>query len=412
MTASAPTAQVPSRAEFAQMVIAALRAAGETTRAHYDAEQNLFILGGDGETAQSIYLEELYCDFANANEGYRKFLLKLISTDFLLALKPLPKKFEDVAQHLFPVVGSRFLLENHGVPQTYAESDACCYDRPFAWHLNAFVVCFRPDLAYLSQRDLDAWEVSFKTAFDQAKQNLLKRQHTFEALRESGGVVLLDTIDGFDSSRLVLPELFTELKLNGAPVVMVPHEYMLLVTGEHDTDGLRIILERVNSCEDRGKANGYAFRLSNGRWRPWLPAPSHPLRNQFKASAMQTLSLSYAMQEKVLLAREQKKPPTDQLFISSHVFRCDEFGSPLPTVCCWPEKTSPMLPEVDLIDFSHGKEITGFVAWQDVIEVMGDDIQPQGMYPERYLAESFPTVTQFAKMVQAKHKRLRRLGRG
>jgi hypothetical protein len=51
--------------------------------------------------------------------------------------------------------------------------------------------------------------------------------------------------------------------------------------------------------------------------------------------------------------------------------------------------------------------IYGIVPWDTVAMVMGDMLEPQGLYPERYLVKGFPSDEQMAEM-----KPVRDPGRG
>jgi hypothetical protein len=68
----------------------------------------------------------------------------------------------------------------------------------------------------------------------------------------------------------------------------------------------------------------------------------------------------------------------------------------------WPEGTTALLPETDgimLLKIGAGgdqAEVAASGAWQRVRDVVGDLMQPLGMYPERWRVADFPTLEQLA----------------
>ena len=63
-----------------------------------------------------------------------------------------------------------------------------------------------------------------------------------------------------------------------------------------------------------------------------------------------------------------------------------------------------MLPKADLVNFFVQKdedddgEIVATAEWDRVVEVAGELMVPQGMYPERYRVAGFPTDEQLAAL--------------
>jgi hypothetical protein len=71
--------------------------------------------------------------------------------------------------------------------------------------------------------------------------------------------------------------------------------------------------------------------------------------------------------------------------------------------CVWSEDVDSLLPETDQVFFvkqgdGDKPEMVSGADWDKVREVVGDLMEPQETYPERYLVREFPTAEQLAQM--------------
>jgi hypothetical protein len=70
----------------------------------------------------------------------------------------------------------------------------------------------------------------------------------------------------------------------------------------------------------------------------------------------------------------------------------------------WSKGVRCLLPHADVIGFAEPQLsdnkvlIYGIVPWDTAVSVMGDMLEPQGVYPERYLVKGFPSDEQIAEM--------------
>jgi hypothetical protein len=81
--------------------------------------------------------------------------------------------------------------------------------------------------------------------------------------------------------------------------------------------------------------------------------------------------------------------------VASYSAQQDRTTGAITSYCTWTKGVRLLLPKTDLIGFVCGEEVVGgLVSWSKVEEIAGDLLVPQGMYPERYRVEEFPSDDQ------------------
>lgn len=105
---------------------------------------------------------------------------------------------------------------------------------------------FRPTWARICRRfwssQLKDWGVTAETAAAAARENLAAGS-TQDFLHNGSGVFASGWQDTYDASRLLLPGMFSSMKLPGRPVVVVPHRDRVLVGGSEDEESLFAALQ-------------------------------------------------------------------------------------------------------------------------------------------------------------------------
>jgi hypothetical protein len=406
--------EAPSRDQFANEFIAALKSAAPTKSVSYDAEKSCVIIDSEGVSPVVHSIRNAYLEYVHSSELERTEAVRRCVRALLQSLRSLPADFEDAAHDLLPIVRARVgnelgflhtLLEPSKIP----EIDYMA----IAEHLAGSIAYDLPDgIVHVDSEQLERWGVPIEAAWQRAMENLAQREHRFAGLRPTPGVYALSGDDGYQSSRLLFPSLFGQLAFNGRPVAMVPRACSLLVTGDNDEDGLRIMLERAEQELRRSTPiGGFAYRLSHeGILHPWLPAPTHKLYKQFKKLADATMGLIYTHQQQLLTQLQEKyKPADDRLFVAS-VFKFRE-ESPWGAVtsCSWAKHVPSLLPKTDTISLMRDlEEPPVLVPWNVVQKTVGELMVPQGIYPERYRVDSFPSGSQFAAILGAAKRERRR----
>jgi len=403
----------PSRDQFANEVIAVLKSADPTKSVSYDADKFCLTIESEGKGGVIANLHNVYHEYLQAAPSKRPGGLQLFLKSLRETSLGAPVDFEDAAHDLLPIVrdrvGNELLMLRHEVE---GSPDSPVF-MPLAEHLSVSVGYDLPESTMLlGEVQYQGWGVSFETVGQRAMENLAKLGCRFGGLRAKPGVYELDANDGYAVSRLLLPHVFTQPPLSGAPVAMVPRECCLLYTGDRDEDGLRIMLERAEQELEKPRTiGGFAYRLSQqGVWHPWLPAPTHKLHKQFRGLANATLGSSYSRQQQLLMQLEEKHKPEHARFFVASVFtaKADSPWGPI-TSCTWTNHAPSLLPKTDMIALIRDlKEPPVMVPWNAVQKTVGHMMVPTGLYPERYRVDSFPSGPQFAAILGAAKRERRR----
>jgi hypothetical protein len=362
----------PGKDEFAKRMIEAVHTAGDATPIHYDADE--FRLVTEGEDRQIFNLTNVYREYCAANPDKQKTLLRNAVRSWFSRLKGIPESYEDAAPDLLPVVRNRSAfefvrlrtrLEDMGTPNWPY--------RPLADHLGVGLVFDLPEsIVQIQQHQFDEWGVSFEDAFGRACRNLWEISlHEFQDPHP--GVWASPWRDNHDVARLLLPELIKHHDVKGQPVLMLPNRDTLLLTGSEDEAGLAYVVERVQAAMEQPRfLTGLAFRLVNDFLEPFLPDAVH-------------------------------EKTGEDVFVASYSALQNKDTGRVHTYCVWSEDVDALLPETDRIFFvkqgdGDEAEMVCGAEWDKVREVVGDLMEPQETYPERYLVREFPSAEQLAEM--------------
>jgi uncharacterized protein YtpQ (UPF0354 family) len=405
--------EAPSRDQFANEFIAVLKSADPTKSVSYDADKFCLTIDSECKGGVTANLHNVYREYLQAAPSERPATLRRFLRFLRETSLGAPADFEDAAHDLLPIVRARVGNELEWLRSQVEKSPGSPAFVPFAEHLSLSVGYDLPEsITHVGETQLQEWGVTLEVVGHRAMENLAKLGCRFGGLRSKPGVYELDANDGYAVSRLLLPQVFTQPPLSGAPVAMVPHACCLLYTGDRDDDGLRIMLERAEQELEKPRViGGFAYRLSQqGVWHPWLPAPTHRLYKQFRGLANATLGSSYSRQQQFLTQLQEKyKPADDRLFVASVLEFREESPWGAVTSCSWAKHVPSLLPKTDTISLMRDlEEPPVLVPWNVVQKTVGELMVPQGIYPERYRVDSFPSGSQFAAILGAAKRERRR----
>jgi hypothetical protein len=397
-------ADAPGKDEFANRMIEAVRAAGDNTPIRYDADE--FRLVTEGEDRQIFNLTNVYREYCAASADKQKTLLRNAVRSWFSRLKGVPESFEDAAPDLLPVVRNRSAfefvrlrtrLEDMGNPNwPYL---------PLAGHLGVGLVFDLPEsIVQIQQHQFDEWGVSFEEGFQRACRNLWEIS-LHEFLDPRPGVWESPWHDNHDVARLLLPELIKHHEVKGQPVLMLPNRDTLLLTGSEDEAGLAYLVERVRAAMEQPRfLTGVAFRLADDFLEPFLPEAGHPQHQPLHLLRVQSLARDYGEQQELLAALHEKTG--ENVFVASYSALQNKEDGRVHSYCVWSEDVDSLLPETDQVFFikqgdGDKPEMVSGADWDKVREVVGDLMEPQETYPERYLVREFPTAEQLAQLGEA-----------
>ena len=394
---------LPTRDQFAKLVMAELRKLGSEAELHYDAQQFLIDQGDEGV----INLSNLYQEYCQTPRGERggvlqRFVRGCVGTTGF----ELPAEFEDVHPDLLPVVRSRFYLESVGLQSRARGGEEFAPPQQLIGdHLSLSLVYDLPQaMRSIIQEDLDRWGVSFYEAVEAARRNLEQMGNVaFASLQNQGGdgVYFSANGDNYDASRLLMIDLIRKFQVRGDYIAMVPNRDTLIITGSEDEAGLAVMIKAAEDSFDKPRPiSTIAVRLEGDAWETWLPEPSSPHHAKFHELKVRTVGMEYNDQ-KDLLDQIHAARDESTLVPAFHAVQRKE-GGQAASYTYWPAGTTALLPETDGImllrigQSGDKAEVAASGSWQRVRNIVGDLMQPLGMYPERWRVVDFPTPQQLA----------------
>lgn len=385
----------PTRDDFAQMVIKAMRARGEARPIHYEAEGFKLRIGE--EPAAIAWLQNGYQEYLRSPRARRVEVLRRY------AIGPAPEvdsdRLEDILPRLLPRVRDRFFytamglrLELEGLPPRES------LYRPIAEHLALGLVQDLPDhIIEVPAEVFHRWGIPFDEALEVARGNLEKLSAApFERVRP--GVYLSPWRDNHDAARLLLTGALRRLLVRGDPVVMVAHRDTLIVTGTGDPQGLEAMamMTEVILDEPRSISGIPVCLLDDDTWAPFVPEPGDPAFVRFAALRVGTLASEYGRQKQMLDGLHEKRG--EDLFVASYEGRISDDGREVFSYCAWTREVVSLLPRTDrilFVDLEQPEDRRVVPArWEQAAEIVGDLMQPVDTYPPRYRVDGFPTPEQ------------------
>src|SRR4051812_42945430 len=225
-----------SREQFVHQVIELVRdkfPAAKVARA-----QQPFSLRVNGQIAS---LENLYRSSLlqpeQMNSFIEQWMLEMVRTS---EGKPdLNASYDELSERIMPVV----LREGSSDIDTPA-----MVTQPFISGLvTAYAVDSQRSLWYISQATMDKWKVTIDDLHDKSLENLVARSDAISAHAAQGpdgevNLILFQTMDGFDASRILLPTLHDRLReYLGSPFTAgIPNRDILLCFRNEDQTVARL----------------------------------------------------------------------------------------------------------------------------------------------------------------------------
>lgn len=254
---------------------------------------------------------------------------------------------------------------------------------PFAGPLSLLLAIDRPSsVRILSEGDLATWDQPFEVLRAIAVENLESRSPCrFE--RQDGGFYVSQFEDYYDASRLLLPRLFDQLDLSGAPVAVAMTRYSVAVAGRDDVAALNAMAAYVDdTLREATRAISYApLILENGGWTPFVPTDR-------ESAAVRALSRKqqiwdYGKQQEVLNA----EPSGREVFVATADSSWQ--GDQLYTWSTWAKGVPTLLPRVDYLGVTDRKAHM-FRRWDDIEDACGPFEIEAGHVPPRYFVDRWP----------------------
>jgi hypothetical protein len=253
---------------------------------------------------------------------------------------------------------------------------------------------------------LEALGLRFDELFDRAVQNLRERPKLdFEQPDTSVAAFVSPYRDGFDATRMLLTDRFTELPVKGRPVVLAPTHDIVLVAGDEDESALEAISTWGEQALLEPKPHtAHAFRWEGSGWRPWLPPRMHRAWQKLKVLQLQSFASAYARQKEVLESLLQANGHA--IFVATlRAFRTP--GGEIFTSTAWTQGVEALIPQTDRIDFIRTNpdgSTTGAKTWSTTFDVARKVVphlmEATGDTPERWRVIGFPLDSELDEMAE------------
>jgi len=251
-------------------------------------------------------------------------------------------------------------------------------------------------MTLVQSSDLDALGLTFGEALNIALKNLETGfEHTF--IEHADGLYIGDWSDGYDSSRILLPSVWSDLKLKGIPLIHIPSRDKFFIFGASDPFAMELAL-RLGEEEHFGAypLSCDMFAQHDGKWKVGVPAAPESKAIQDRM-VRRRLALDYA-QQKELLERIYERDHID-LFVASYSLYNDPPDQFSASV--WSRGIPTLLPQTDqvILLVDPDKKITIRVSWEALRKVC-IQLMPRvrGLYPNRSQVVNFPTDVQIDQL--------------
>ncbi|CRM68041.1 DUF1444 family protein [Pseudomonas sp. 58 R 3] len=222
---------------FAKKFMDSTRKAGFSENLNF--EKNEFrIRHGDGSY---FNLHNAFRDYQNADKAQKSAVLTGYVSTLLEAGRKTETVFDNVKAQLRPVIRNLAMLEEIRMEHARKNGDKQ-YDyvsQPLGRDCVILLAVDSPEsTATLTNGPEAHWGVTMEEAVKISIENL--RDTTNEAFGEIiPGLYAGEWADGYDTSRVLLPDVLQRVPVKGRPVFMVPSRDVLMVTGDKDEQGIR-----------------------------------------------------------------------------------------------------------------------------------------------------------------------------
>lgn len=390
--------KTPNEDQFSEIAIAALKATDTFNSIKYDHEN--FLLQLDQDAHHIWYLSNAFNEYCNAKKSERKAILeRYIQSIIDIKSSAIPDDYIEAKDRLYPGVRESAEIEFLRLRAKFDGEDFKeTATKPLADLLIKVIIYdSEKSMSLLSVNMLTEWGVSYDEAFDQALDNLRRiSSKPFQQLQP--GLYASPWEDEYDASRLLLPELFYRLNLNGKPVASIPNRSTLLVTGSEDETGLANLAElTLKVIEDTPKTlSGFVLILEDQQWAPY-PIQDRPIDLPIVNLIKRWDSHIYSEQKSNLEHFFQKHGI--DIFVASALLMKKEESGKMTSLCVWSEDVDTLLPKTDLIAIRKENDQQAMVPWDKVETLVGDLMEATDHSPVRYRVKTFPTDEQFSQLL-------------
>jgi hypothetical protein len=376
---------------FAREMIRTLESLGANDIRH-DASAHSLQFGSANNT---IYLDNAFSDYVSTPANDRPGVLQRYAASFTQK-GDIPSAYATCKSQLLPVVrdpayyGLTYLmLKAKGADATKLNF----VTRDFAPGLSIGIAHDTPaSIVTVSASQLTTWQVTPDQAFDNALSNLREKSEQPRFKELGSGLYLGEWGDCYDTSRILVPELFHRLPLNGDPVIFLPNRDTIFVTGAYNTAALGLILKYGTPIHfEQGHSLSPNFYVhADGKWSLFAPEDPAVAREAW-AVRYRRQAIDYE-QQKQYLEDMYRREKLDVFVASCQLMKRKDDS--LFTSCVWGRDVDSLLPETEKILLGLDSKTNDFVAaaWEKAFPTVSRHFERvPDLVPVRYRTKSFPT---------------------
>ena len=390
----------PGYNDFAREMIRTLKSFGAHEIREDVATRSVRIDSADA----TYYLDNAFSDYVSVTAPERPEVLRRYAASFTQK-RGIPSDYAACKSQLLPVVrdpayyGLTYLMFKAKGADI---SKLNFVTREFAPGLAVGIAHDTPNnIATIGASQLATWQVTPEQAFDQALSNLREKSSEPRFKELGSGLYVAEWGDCYDTARILLPEMFHRLPLDGAPVVFLPNRDTLFVTGSYNVSAQSVILKHGSAIHfEQGHSLSPNFYVhSDGNWSLFTPGDQSVAR-EARAVRYRREVMDYEQQKQYL--EDLHKRESQDIFIASCQLLQLKDES-LFTRCVWTNGVDSLLPVVDnlvlLIDIK-AKELLS-LPWDKAWPVLSPFLEKvPDLVPVRYRARTFPPVEQLRTLPQ------------
>ncbi|MFL1494383.1 DUF1444 family protein [Pseudomonas antarctica] len=385
---------------FAEKFIKAARDAGFSEPLEY-VPKEFRLKHGDGGY---FNLHNAFSDYQSADKAHKSDVLKGYVSTLLGYKTQAPQSFEDVKPLLRPVIRNLAMLEEVRLHHVRTEG----WDAPYtAVHqtlgkdcVTLLAVDYPETTSTLTEGPKENWGVSLDEALAVAVGNL--REATQEAFDEIvPGLYVGRWNDGYDTSRVLLPDVLQRAAIKGRPVFMIPTRDILMVAGDKDEEGIRHMVEVSFKAMESGRAvSSQVYTYDDQRIVPFISQDAALLERMASLEHMLLQGNYHAQKEQLDTIHEEQK--IDVFVATYKLFELKDSNGKTFSMCSWTETVDTLLPKTDRVALVQiqpdGTAQTQVVEWDELETKLGDLLAPASLYPTRYRTLGFPTAAQLSQL--------------
>ena len=328
--------------DFAKLVMTEAKKAGIGESLEYDPKR--FVLRyGSQRKGQRTYLANLFDDYCQADGEHKKRILG--NTLALLREKKEDVSFEEATSKVVAAVREQALFSFATLwweLEGEKKGPKTAFEPISAWFARCLVLDFPEYVSLVSLENLRTWGASFDELYEIGVARL--RDCTTPNFEKREGFYIGGWHDDYDCSRILIPELFDSLGLEGDPVVCLPNRNSLLVTASENQDAIQAMLKHAEEIvRTRPRPmNPAPLILKDGEVADFSVSEDSPIFNDLER-AKKISALTYYHQQTEILMKLYEQKGKD-VFVAKYTLNQAETGG-YASYCVWSKRVPTLLPK-------------------------------------------------------------------